>query len=488
MSLLRGTLALVVMALAVPAASHAAFPGSNGRIAFYYEGTGGLWTVNPDGSDFAEVISDTGRWIGPNWSKDGKWLAVGIDDPQAGTTDIWILEFDGVGIEQLTTSGRATSPSWSPDGTEIAFSCLHEENPVPQGIDGEEICVVNVGTKAVRMLTDPSDGVLGYFPTWSPQGDVIVFSGGHTVEVDGEEEPHVDLFAVAPTGGQITNLTPDALQEDFPDFSPDGTMLAFMLNTTEFPGPGGVGIVGASGGVGTYVTDVRGDLHPAWSPDGTKIAFSRFVAGVSQIMVVDKGGGQPVQITDAPYHCFHPDWQSIQTALTASLVVTPGSIGVGDHLTVTMTARNGTGEDLTDVQPAGPLTLEGEGQAELVSGPAPASVATLGAGESQPFVYELDATAVGTLVVKGRVQAKTPEGDTVTATARCGGEGAALRVRAGVAADEPAPPVCRIDGGAEVEILPCTIELVDISPPRDLDRLGGDHAPPPGTNTPPGGT
>lgn len=156
-----------------------------------------------------------------------------------------------------------------------------------------------------------------------------------------------------------------------------------------------------------------------------------------------------------------------------------------------MTAKNIAGDDLTDVRPAGPLALAGEGEAEVVSGPVPASVPRLVPGASQAFVYELDSTAGGTLVVRGRVQGMTPEGDTVTADAKCGvGGSASVRALGPATADEPAPPVCRIDGGSEVEIIPCTIELMDISVPGRLDRASasGDRAPPTGTATPPGGT
>ena len=204
--------------------------------------------------------------------------------------------------------------SWSPNGTEIAFSCI--DPSAPEGSDGQEICVVNVASKQVRTLTSSSDGFIGYEPAWSPNGDVIVYSAAHLERVNGQDEPRLDLFAVAPGGGPSTILTPGADQESEPDFSPDGTQLAFTMVSATSGGPRGIGIAGAGGGVGTLVTTTNGDRHPAWSPDGTKLAFSHPVTTPSanppimQIMVLDMTQRQnpPLQITQAPYDCLHPDW------------------------------------------------------------------------------------------------------------------------------------------------------------------------------------
>ena len=51
------------------------------------------------------------------------------------------------------------------------------------------------------------------------------------------------------------------------------------------------------------------DHVPDWSPDGTKIAFvSDRNGGASQIYVMDADGKNPIRLTDGRRHKSHPDW------------------------------------------------------------------------------------------------------------------------------------------------------------------------------------
>ena len=488
--LARAALALAILVTGRAHESEAAFPGTNGKIAYYYQGTDGLHVVNPDGSDSQKIVSGTGRWRSPAWSPDGKRFAVSLwaVNPIYGY-EIWTVDADGTNAERITflndgDPGSGYTPAWSPDGKEIAFQCV-EQTPGSQAT--LRICVVDVVSKQMRYVVGAE--YAGGDPVWSPNGDVIVYAGVHKVQVNGHDEDWYDLFSVAPGGGNSTPLTHSPDAEWAPDFSPDGSKIVVELRAGENRG---LGIVAAGGGAVTQVTNGL-DSSPTWSPDGTKIAFERVVSlNNNQLMVLDVERPEaPVQITDKPYGCQDPHWGPGQAVLEATIVATPASIALGEPFTVTITAKNTGDAELTNVQPAGPLTLEGEGQAEITSGPVPASVATLAPHASQTFVYQLDSTVAGALVVKGQVQGKTLQDETVTAEARCGiGAPASIRGSPRAASDEPAPPVCPVGGGTQVEIVACRIELVDISLPRRLDRLSahGDSVPPPGTDTPPGGT
>jgi Tol biopolymer transport system component len=67
----------------------------------------------------------------------------------------------------------ARQPDWAPDGTKIVFS-THCGNP-----ENEEIWVVDAKGSGLRRLTkngnDYFNGLHDYHPSWSPQGDAIVF-------------------------------------------------------------------------------------------------------------------------------------------------------------------------------------------------------------------------------------------------------------------------------------------------------------------------
>ena len=65
---------LALAALLVCAsAAQAAFPGQNGKIAYVHSGD--IWTVDPDGTDAAQLTSGPASDAEPNWSPDGKQIA-----------------------------------------------------------------------------------------------------------------------------------------------------------------------------------------------------------------------------------------------------------------------------------------------------------------------------------------------------------------------------------------------------------------------------
>ena len=86
-----------------------------------------------------------------------------------------------------------------------------------------------------------------------------------------------------PDGSGVTALTNNEVRDEEPEWSPDGSRLAFTSARVQPPpnfnccgvGPGDIYSMAADGtDVRTLVTDGGLDAAPAWSPDGTKIAFA----------------------------------------------------------------------------------------------------------------------------------------------------------------------------------------------------------------------
>ena len=50
------------------------------------------------------------------------------------------------------------------------------------------------------------------------------------------------------------------------------------------------------------------DVEPAWSPDGTRIAFASTRDGRYELWAVDAGGGEPLRLVDAPGRQWAPAW------------------------------------------------------------------------------------------------------------------------------------------------------------------------------------
>jgi dipeptidyl aminopeptidase/acylaminoacyl peptidase len=84
----------------------------------------------------------------------------------------------------------------------------------------------------------------------------------------------LDIYVVNPDGTYATNLTrTDDVHEAFPAFSPDGTRIAYERGRGR---RADIWVMGADGSGQTQLTSgIDDDRYPAWSPDGTRIAFVR---------------------------------------------------------------------------------------------------------------------------------------------------------------------------------------------------------------------
>ena len=159
----------LVVALALPGAAEATFPGQNGKIAFSgcSPGACGVVAVNADGSErtqitdnpFSHTVCDRfgcfeefGQDGNPHWSADGRHLAFSREG------DIYRVRADGGGLTQLTaTPALEYDAAWSPDGRRIAFTRSPAE-------DVEQLFVMNSdGTQVMQLAAvgDSPDLVAG---------------------------------------------------------------------------------------------------------------------------------------------------------------------------------------------------------------------------------------------------------------------------------------------------------------------------------------
>jgi Tol biopolymer transport system component len=85
--------------------------------------------MRTDGSELRDLTDDTFRHFWPRWSPDGKRIA--FSSRRSGNYELWIINRDGSGLQQLTSGhqspGAHYSP-WSPDGQRIAYSIHAPQN------------------------------------------------------------------------------------------------------------------------------------------------------------------------------------------------------------------------------------------------------------------------------------------------------------------------------------------------------------------------
>jgi uncharacterized repeat protein (TIGR01451 family) len=100
------------------------------------------------------------------------------------------------------------------------------------------------------------------------------------------------------------------------------------------------------------------DQHPAWSPDGSKIAFKSHRDGNGEIYVMNEDGSAQNNLTQLVDHDADPDWQTVPSAdLALSLVASPEEAKAQKPLTYTIRVdnvgpSNAAGVVVTDDLPA----------------------------------------------------------------------------------------------------------------------------------------
>jgi Tol biopolymer transport system component len=227
------------------------------RVAFLSGsfGEGALLVIDADGSGESHVTDVAAR--PPEWSPDGANLVF-----EAVEGGIFSVGADGSGLVEIASDGHG--PMWSPDGTRIVFFAE---------VDGNvDVFVMTAdGSNRSRVTSDPAEDVS---PAWAPTGDRIAFVS--------ERHDNTDLYVIDPDGTHEVRLTDDPAPDEAFAWDPFGDRIAYV-SYRHGAKPEDIGI----GDAEVFIVDVRTgettnlsrnpawDGDPDWSPDGTRIVFTR---------------------------------------------------------------------------------------------------------------------------------------------------------------------------------------------------------------------
>lgn len=191
------------------------------------------------------------------------------DSPQG---ELYLLDKRGM-ITRLTENERhENNPALSLDGKKVAFHGGDEGNPLTW-----EIYTLDLETEEETQLTD--NGVIDAHPDWSPDGTRIVF--GSFRDGHGNPTGTADLYLMDTDDGEgLSRLTDSPWEDNDPEWSPDGSMIAFKsTRRTRQRGREEIFVVNSDGADPQRLTTSQGwgsDHDPSWSPDSNYVVFNRF--------------------------------------------------------------------------------------------------------------------------------------------------------------------------------------------------------------------
>lgn len=235
------------------------------RIVFasWRSGNQDIWIMDPDGSGLQQLTSHPGVDSSPMISPDGRHIL--YDSEASGVRQIWVMDANGDNKVQLTTSsGLSLQGVWSPDGTKIYYVDFTPRAQAIFSMDADGSNPVDLGVTGSSLGLRPDGSQLVYLP---PANSNPNSYDVWTVNVDGTNARNLSSLAGLAGHERAYNKTAWGVngrilvQEQWPTWR----------NSSDYE----IGYVGEDGSTWGTVLAGSNEWHgmPGWSPDGSRIVF-----------------------------------------------------------------------------------------------------------------------------------------------------------------------------------------------------------------------
>lgn len=278
--------------------SDAAWSLNGKEIAFITNMTGqaNLWKVSASGGWPIQLSQSEDREYSPVWSPDGKFIVYQSDRGGHEYYDLFAVPSDGGEAVNLTNTPEIseTNPQFSPNGKTLAISYKPKTSPTT------DIALLDWNSHAVRNLTkEQAKDQLWSFVAWSPDGKSIYANRMFVGFTD------ASIYRIDVATGEKENLTPHQGQvlDTGSSLSADGRTLLMTSNESGF---NNVALLDIATKKLTWVTHTQWDVSAGnFAPKGGQFTYVVDADGRTDAYLGDRDSGKQQKLDFPPGLTFY---------------------------------------------------------------------------------------------------------------------------------------------------------------------------------------